>query len=81
MYLVVDGVLYGTFASQYLVVDVEAAFSLVLRHHPRLLQQEVGDLPSVRFSSTTELDLKVLPLGAERDRVLVGLRPHLVPTS
>lgn len=47
---------------QYLVVDVEVSLSRVLWDNSTLLQQEVGDLPSIRSSSSTELDLKVFTL-------------------
>ena len=50
----------------HLIEDVEVPFALVLAHHPRLLQQEVRDLPTVRLSTSAELDLKVLPLRMRR---------------
>nr|XP_060614582.1 ADAMTS-like protein 4 [Anolis sagrei ordinatus] len=42
----------------HLVVDVEVPLSGVLAHDPGFLQQEVGDLPSVGFPASTELDLE-----------------------
>ena len=54
-------------ADAHLVEDVEVPLALVLAHHPRLLQQEVGDLPTVRLATTAELDLKVLPLEEEEE--------------
>lgn len=48
-----------------LVENVEVPLVLVLAHDSRFLQQEVGDFPSVRLSSSAELDLEVFPLSAE----------------
>lgn len=52
----------GSRPPPYLVVDVEVPLALVLAHHARLLQQEVGDLAPVGFSTPAELDLKVFSL-------------------
>lgn len=48
--------------SLHLVVDVEIPLILILHDHTRLLQQEVGDLASIWFPASAELDLKVLAL-------------------
>jgi len=47
---------------RYLVVDVEVSLSWILGDDPSFLQQEVGDFPSIRSSTPTELDLKVFSL-------------------
>lgn len=52
----------GSGPPPYLIVDVEIPLALVLAHHARLLQQEVGDLAPVGFSAPAELDLKVFSL-------------------
>ena len=45
-----------------LVEDVKVPFTLILAHHSGFLQEEVGDFPPVRLSSSAELDLKVFTL-------------------
>lgn len=49
-------------SDSHLVEDVEVPLALVLTHHPRLLQQEVGDFTAIRLTASAELDLKVLAL-------------------
>lgn len=55
-----------------LIVNVEVPLALILAHHPRLLQQEVGDLAAVRFSSSAELNLKVFPLIHAKPKSTIG---------
>lgn len=45
-----------------LIINVEVSFAVILAHHPRLLQQKVGDFAPVGFSPPAELNLKVFPL-------------------
>lgn len=46
----------------YLVINVEVPLSLILRYDSGLFQQKVGNLSTIGFSCSTELDLKILPL-------------------
>lgn len=64
---------------QYLVVDVEVSLTGVLGHNTTFLQQEVGNLASIRSSPSTELDLKVFPLWGvhKRTDIQVDQCPHV----
>lgn len=45
-----------------LVINVEVPLALILAHHPRLLQEEVGDFATIRLSASAELNLEIFPL-------------------
>lgn len=67
---------------QYLVVDVEVSLTGVLGHNTTFLQQEVGNLASIRSSSSTELDLKVFPLWGAHKRTDIQVdNVHMSPVD
>lgn len=45
-----------------LVINVEVPLALILAHHPRLLQEEVGDFATIRLAASAELNLKIFSL-------------------
>lgn len=57
----------------YLIIYMETSFALVLRHHSGFFQQEVRDLSTIRFSSTAELNFKVLSLRCKTD-IMAGIQ-------
>lgn len=45
-----------------LVINVEVPLALILAHHPRLLQEEVGDFTTIRLPASAKLNLEIFPL-------------------
>ena len=60
-----------------LVVDVEVPLLLILGDHSRFFQKEVWDLSSIRFTSSTELDLEIFTLGAAKTRGRLAISQSL----
>lgn len=52
-----------------LIINVEVPLALILAHHPRLLQEEVGDFATIRLPASAELNFEIFSLvGAKKKK-------------